>query len=134
VDEKLEQVMTPLMRDIDATAGLAIWLDDQPRKSPPDKYPSALLRTLDGSGTGVYVDRYAPLNDRFNQVEDVVRQAVIEARAEAGLPSTWPRCPDHPTQHPLSLNGDPWPAWCCPWAADGITVAPMGALKPVTDR
>ena len=134
MDEKLEQVMAPLMRDIAATAGVAMWLDDEPWNSPPEKYSSAVLRAPDGSGTGVCVDWYGSLSDRFDQVADVVQQAVIEARAEAGLPSNWPRCPDHPTKHPLGLNADPWPAWCCPWADDGVTVAPVGALPPMDDR
>ena len=129
MDKKLEQVMAPLMRDIAATAEVAMRLEDEPWEFSPEKYSSAVLRAPDGSGTGVCVDRYGSLADRFVAVEDVVREAVIEARAEAGLPSNWPRCPAHPTKHALGLNGDPWPAWCCPWADVGVIVARVGALS-----
>jgi hypothetical protein len=113
-----------------------MWLDDEPWRSPPEKYPSALLRAPDGSATGLSVDAHAPLSDRFDQVEDVVRQAVIEARAEVGLPGNWPRCPDHPTKHPLSLNGNPWPTWCCPWTDDrwGLLPLPSWAVTMLKRR
>jgi hypothetical protein len=127
MDEKLAQAVAPLIRDIEATAGVPATIDEESWTPSSAQDPFAVLVLPDG-GTGFSVDPYAPLRERIWQVADVVQQAVIEARAEAGLPSNWPRCPDHPTKHPLALNADPWPAWCCPWADEGVIVAPVGSL------
>ena len=133
MNEKLAQALAPLLRDIESTAGLVVRLDETPWTSWPKESPSATLWLQGSGGTGFQVDPYASLSERILRVQDYLQQAVIEARTEAGLPGNWPRCPDHPTKHPLRLNTDAWPAWCCPWAEEGVIVAAVGALPAEQD-
>ena len=62
---------------------------------------------------------------RLLAVTEAVQEWMIEELGRRG--SNWPRCPHHPSTHPLQAvehDGDVW--WICP--ADGTPVAQVGSL------
>ncbi|HEY6738282.1 MAG TPA: hypothetical protein VI076_05480 [Actinopolymorphaceae bacterium] len=134
MDRVLDEALTPVWRDVERTSGLALSLRDgfshpelrgQDVRSPDDM-PTVVIEEPDGSATGVYVRFDLPLRERIAYTAGQVQDVIVEARAAAGLPSNWPRCPWHPTTHPLEpVVSDP-PAWRCPHSK--APAAAIGAL------
>lgn len=94
--------------------------------------PSAMLLAVDGSGQGVscFVDD-APV-EQLRSVADQVQEWVHEELCRLERPVAWPRCPAHPTTHPLSavvIDETAW--WVCP--LDLRRISPVGRLE-VTAR
>lgn len=134
MDPLLAEALEIVLRDVRATSGVALRLED--RGWDPDR-PSVMLWDLAGSGTGIALDPRDPPAARLALLAEQVQEMVIETRWEAGLPTNWPPCPDHPGTHPLGLAGDPagleHPPW---WACErsGRLVARVGELlRPTGD-
>lgn len=126
MDAVLESALVPVLRDM-RTAGVPEpdVRDDDWANDPA--IATAMLWSVDGSGTGLRVDRDVPEPDRIAIVADQVQEWVIEELWPTA-PTNWPPCPDHPGTHPLTakvVNGAA--IWACP--ADGSPVVAVGALR-----
>jgi len=125
MDSVLREAVEPVLRDL-ARTGM-----DPPRFDDDDwigdrEYVSAMMWSVDGSGSGLSVQRAASLEDRIAQAADQVQEWAIEDQLwGSGRSTNWPPCPNHPETHPLQANvvGSK-PMWVCP--ADLSVVAPIG--------
>lgn len=124
-DDVLLRALAPVLADV-RVAGLAAprigadhWTEEHDR-------PSAML-WLDRSGHGVAVDRHASEAERVVSAAEVVQEMVIEGELWARGATNWPRCPHHPTTHPVEPRVvDDVAAWVCPLSGD--VVVPIGGL------
>ncbi len=95
-----------------------------------DAYGSGLVRLdlPDGTGSGVWVDgREDDPVDELVRVTDSVHDWLVEALPSRGLPTNWPRCPQHPDTHPLEVRRHGGTAaWTCP--RSGVAHATVGEL------
>ncbi|WP_020578546.1 hypothetical protein [Actinopolymorpha alba] len=121
MDEVLREAMEPVFRDLRST-GISL-----PRVEDNDWAEcGAMLRSPDGTGAGVSLDRSAPEFERVAMIADQVQEWVIE-ELWGRAPTNWPRCPHHPDSHPLEASvRDRVAVWMCP--ADQTPVAPVGGL------
>lgn len=91
-----------------------------PRVEPSDwqtlpEAESAYLRLPDGSSTGVFVDAALAPAEQVVQLADQVQEWAVEELCAARQPTNWPRCPDHPDNHPMApVVVDGRATWCCP--------------------
>lgn len=86
---------------------------------------SALLRSADGSGMGVWVDTASSMADQVAALADQVQDWVVEL-ADKRM-TTWPQCPDHPANHPmLAVAENDCAMWVCP--ASRRQVSEIGQL------
>ena len=124
MDARLRRALEPVLRDLTATAG-PVPARIEERSADPGS-AGAMFWSRDGSGAGVQVVLDAPLVDQVVQVTDHVQEwAVEELWGQA--PTNWPRCPHHPTTHPLEAqvrDGAAW--WACP--REGTKVSEVGTL------
>lgn len=103
-----------------------------PRVEPSDwqTWPgaeSAILRTPDGSGVGVFVDPALAPAEQVVQLADQVQEWAVEELCAARQPTNWPRCPVHPDNHPMApVLVDGAASWCCP--RSGRAVVEIGRL------
>lgn len=87
---------------------------------------SAMLRDVDGSGTGVWVDTTLPPAEQSAMVADQVQDWAVDS-VRRGDRSNWPPCPAHPANHPLeAVAVDGVAVWRCPRSAQ--VVAEIGHL------
>jgi hypothetical protein len=103
-----------------------------PRVEPSDwqSWPgaeSALLRATDGSGMGVWLDTALTPVEQVVHLAEQVQEWAVEELCAARQPTNWPRCPDHPDNHPMApiVTGG-IAAWCCP--RSGRAVVEIGRL------
>ena len=121
-DEVLAIALEPVLRDLEASGLSAPEVEDTDWLNDPDK-PSAVLRSPDGSTTGVYVSRSSDPSSRVVGAADTVQEWVLEELW--GRP--WPECPRHPGSHPMEARASDSDAmWCCP--ADEKPVRAVGSL------
>ena len=124
MDPILEQALRPVLRDIRQTGAPMPRMVGDPSRTYPD-YPSAMLWSQDGTGSGVNVYLPDPEPNRIARVADHVQEWVIEARWTKG--SNWPPCPRHPSTHPLQAQSRAGLAvWVCP--KDGAVISEIGSL------
>lgn len=126
--EHLGRALDRILRDL---AGIPA-----PRVEPSDwqDWPgaeSAYLWAPDGSGRGVFVDPALAPAEQVVQLADQVQEWAVEELCAARQPTNWPRCPDHPDNHPMAPAvaqgvGEGVAAWCCP--RSGRTVREIGTL------
>jgi hypothetical protein len=75
---------------------------------------SAYLWAADGSGQGVWVDTAKTAAEQVAMVADQVQDWAVEELCRLGLPTNWPRCPEHPVNHPMEPAVDAGVAvWRC---------------------
>lgn len=125
MDEVLRQAMEPVLRDLRgvALAPVRIEADDW---TGDEEWPSAMLWSTDGSGTGVSVRRSAATAERVASVAEQVQEWAFE-ELWGHAPTNWPPCPSHPDNHPLTPAARGGQAvWLCP--GDQAVVARIGAL------
>ena len=126
MEDVLARALEPVLRDLQSTGVAAPQIEDVDWTGEPE-LPSAMLRSPDGSGRGVLVDRDGPWHEQVEMVTDRVQEWVIE-ELWGRAPTNWPPCPQHPTSHPLTLATTRGLAeWVCP--RDGTPVAPVGSLE-----
>lgn len=126
MDHELLAALEPILRDL-RTAGIAAPLiEEKDWTRDPDR-PSAMLRSPDGSGRGVSVERTAPQVEAIAHVADQVQEWAIE-QLWGRAATNWPACPEHPHHHPLkAATRGALAVWVCP--ADETVVAKIGTLK-----
>jgi hypothetical protein len=125
VDEVLQQAMEPVLRDLRGAGVAPPRIEDDDWTGDTDS-ASAMLRSPDGSGRGVYVSRLAPGFERVAAMADQVQEWAIE-ELWGQAPTNWPPCPPHPDSHPMSAAARGGAAvWECP--VDETVIAPIGAL------
>jgi hypothetical protein len=125
VDEVLQQALVPVLRDLDGSGIAAPRIEANGWWSDTD-LPTVMLWSPDGGGMGVHVVPTARMSERIASVADQVQEWVIEELWRQG-PTNWPRCPRHPSTHPMkALAQDDSAMWVCP--VDDTFVAVIGAL------
>lgn len=125
MDEVLRQAMEPVLRDLQGAGIAEVRIQDADWTGDPES-PSVMLWSPDGSGTGVYVSKAAPLSDRVAAMADQVQEWAIE-ELWGQAPTNWPPCPQHPSGHPMkATTRDGAAVWVCP--ADEGVVSKIGTL------
>lgn len=127
MDEVLRQALAPVLRDLAASSNSArpAELEEHDWTGDP-RWPSAMIRSADGTARGVSVDRSAPSAERIASAADHVQEWVIE-ELWGSEPTNWPVCPLHPDSHPLRATvraANAW--WDCP--RDSTSIVRIGAL------
>ena len=81
--------------------------------TPPGSPPTGRISV---GSNGVWVARSGPAGARLAELAEQVQEWEVEALAAAGLPATWPECPEHPRSHPLApdVDDDECAVWRCP--------------------
>ena len=120
--------MAPVVQDLRATGGPLPWLEESDWQDSVEGAESAFLRSRDGSGMGVWVDTRVPDAEQVVMVADQVQEWVVEELAANGRSTNWPRCPQHPRNHPLAAKSHEGRAvWRCP--RGGTVVSEIGRLE-----
>jgi hypothetical protein len=117
MDDALEAGAALLAADLVATLG---WTSTIAADIAQREFTSA------ESNVSFYVD-----DDGAARVSTTILRAVEETQQwlhDTFLDTTWPACPEHPN-HPLWLDENTPPAWCCP--TTGTRVALLGSLAVV---
>lgn len=123
----LRQALDVVLRDItsldvpEPEIRDTIWIKDP-------AYPSAMLWSTGGAGTGISVSLTDPQAERLARVADQVQDWVIEELWSRREPTNWPPCPTHPNSHPLicvTRNGTA--VWACP--IDQTEFSSVGSLS-----
>lgn len=126
VDAVLRQALEPILRDL-KRGGL-----DEPRIEDRDwtgdsETTSAMLWSIDGSGSGVSVLLSETPSERIADMADQVQQWAIEDQLWRAGATNWPRCPAHPNAHPLQAAPvNDAAVWVCPQNRD--VVAQIGEV------
>jgi len=114
VDSALSEALAPVLCDLENSGALLPDISDEEWSDFPGQV-TAMLYGQDGSGQGVSAMAGESLPHRTASVADQVQEWAIEAHWHAGLPATWPECPEHPGSHPLTARVyDGRAAWVCP--------------------
>lgn len=114
----MSEVLEPVLADVRATTDLELKIE-----------PWLLRDGFEGrtvGNTGVSWPTSASKAEAVVMAADQVQDVVVEELW--GHDSNWPRCPQHPTTHPMDarvVDGAPW--WTCP--ADGRAVVRVGELR-----
>lgn len=125
MDEVLRQALVPVLRDLESSGIATPRIEVDGWWSDPD-LPTVMLWSPDGSGMGVNVFPPTRMSERIASVADQIQELVIEELWRRG-PTNWPRCPRHPSTHPMkALAQDDAAMWACP--LDDTFVALIGAL------
>lgn len=128
VNQDLARAVAAVLRDLRATDRPV------PRVEPSDWHGAAraasamLWSTRDGSGQGAWVDTTLAQHEQVVMVADQVQEWAIEELAASRRPTNWPRCPEHPSTHPLKAAAhDGLAVWQCP--RSGRPVSEIGRLS-----
>jgi hypothetical protein len=128
VTDHLTRAMAAVLHDLDATGAPLHRIEPSDWQDWPTA-ESAVLRAEDGSGQGVWVDTAKSPAEQVAMVADQVQEWAVEELARLRRPTNWPRCEEHPHNHPLEAAGQDGVAmWMCP-----TTKRPMreiGGLTP----
>ena len=125
MDEVLRQAMEPVLRDLQGAGIAAPRIEDDDWTGDPD-LPSVMLRSPDGSATGVSVARFDAVFERIASAADQVQEWAIE-ELWGHASTNWPPCPQHPNSHPMkATTRDGAAVWVCP--ADDALVSKIGEL------
>lgn len=93
-----------------------------------DPSESVMLFAADGSGIGVWLDLGLSQAHGLAHLADQVQDWAVEELARLGLPTNWPACAAHPTNHPLQATVEGGRAvWVCP--GGGAASSPIGKLS-----
>lgn len=124
--DTVEAAISPVMADLERTRPGSVRLE---RDDSNDGLVGWLRDAETVSGTGLWLA--GDLEEPVDAVLEMAAQ-VQEFAIEVVLWRAWPRCPTHPTGHPLELaeaNGSA--LWACP--ESGHVVAEVGELIEVGD-
>lgn len=117
----LRRALDPVLRDLVAAGVPGPRFDDVVWQTA-SRTESCMLRWPDGSGVGLYVDLDRSEAERTADVADQLQDSVVETFRDH---TSWPPCPDHPANHPMTaVVVDGSPRWACP--ATGRAVAVVG--------
>lgn len=121
--DELTSALAPVLRDL-RRSGIGGWRIDDADWIDDPEIVSATFHIGD-SGTGFSFVRSDPECERVASVADGIHEVLAEELAFREQPTNWPRCPHHPTTHPLrALVIDQTAVWWCP--TNQAVVAPIG--------
>lgn len=108
----LTSAMALVVHDLEKTAAPVPLVEESDWQDHPGA-ESAMLRSSDGTGMGVWIDTGASEAAQNAMLADQVQEWVVEL-AESRV-TNWPQCPEHPHNHPMAAvaYGD-IAAWVCP--------------------
>lgn len=126
MDAVLRQALEPILRDLRRSGLHEPTIEDRDWTADTET-TSAMLWSLDGSGSGVSVLLFAAPSERIADIADQVQQWAIEDQLWRAGATNWPRCPTHPNAHPLkaAVVADA-AVWVCPQGHD--VVAQIGEV------
>ena len=111
--ELLSAALVPVVTDLRTTGAPVPEIADDDWMAETTQ-ASAMLRSPDGSATGIRMSLVAAESDRIAEVADQVQEWAIE-ELWGDADTNWPRCPQHPDSHPLSpLSDQGLASWVCP--------------------
>jgi hypothetical protein len=125
---RLDRAMTHILHDLEVTGAPVPRIEASDWQDHPGA-ESAFLRAEDHSGRGVWVDTCASEGEQTAMLADQVQEWLVEELCRTGRPTNWPRCPEHPHNHPLAAavrGGEA--VWACP--TSGLSVSEIGRLAP----
>lgn len=127
MDAALRQALQPVIRDLQRDGLVLPVIEDREWASIPDQ-PSTMLRSADGSSTGISVSRSIAAAERIVAVADQVQEWAIEEQWARRAATNWPRCPQHPDAHPMAARTvDQTAVWICP--ASEQVISAIGELQ-----
>ncbi|GAB2621170.1 hypothetical protein GCM10027087_74150 [Paractinoplanes abujensis] len=122
MDAELTAALAPVLRDLAAH-------DVHPRiemESWDGGAPILMLYSSDGFGIGLRDQPGLSPAAKVAELADQVQDWAVEVLWFASRPTNWPRCPHHPTTHPLAAAAhDERAYWKCP--ADGALISEIGS-------
>ena len=123
--ELLSAALLPVFTDLRSTGAPVPEIAYEDWMADPTQ-ASAMLRSPDGSATGLRMSLAGTESDRIAEVADQVQEwAIEELWGDAN--TNWPQCPQHPNSHPLSpLSDQRVASWVCP--ENGAPVCAIGSL------
>ena len=125
VHELLDAAFLPVITDLRTTGAPVPEIADEDWTDDPTQ-ASAMLRSPDGSASGVRMRLSAAESDRIAEIADQVQEWAIE-ELWGDADTNWPPCPQHPDTHPLTASSSQGVAsWECP--VNGTPVCAIGSL------
>lgn len=125
MDEVLRRALEPVLRDLRESGLDTPRIEDWDWTDDPDR-PSAMLWSPD-AGLGISVLRSATPSQRIAAAADQAQEWAIEGQLWGAGATNWPRCPRHPSTHPMQATTVKDSAvWVCPLSEE--VVAPIGDL------
>lgn len=127
---RLLEFMTPLIMDIEATAGIVPDVEDTSWDPDPEAV-SVIVGKAGIKQQGVRIWLNLSPAERLADLARQVQEWQIETQWRAGGNTSWPNCPIHPDRHPMAaeVRGES-ASWCCPEL--GTAVGKIGELDPAT--
>jgi hypothetical protein len=115
------EALAPVLRDLETSGSVMPDVRDEQWWSASEGQATAMIHSADGSGQGIFAITSEALAERIASVADQVQEWVVEELCSLGLPTNWPRCPQHPHSHPLAAVERAGQAvWACPKTADVV--------------
>ena len=125
MDQQLSTALAAVLADVRSCGVPVPRVEDEPWGNTPGM-ATAMMHSSDGSATGVSVDADDSPAAQLARVADQVQDWVIEQLWSSG-PTNWPRCPLHPSSHPMTAAvSDGAAVWTCPVTA--TVVCAVGSL------
>jgi hypothetical protein len=113
VNLHLSRALARVLRDLDSTGVPALHVEPSDWQTF-EPSASAFVRST-SSGMGVWVDLTLGEAEQVAMVADQVQEFVVEDLPSHHLPANWPRCGEHPDNHPLAATVSHGAAvWVCP--------------------
>jgi hypothetical protein len=122
----LLEFMTPIIRDIEATAGIVPDVEDISWDPDPEAV-SVIIGKAGIKQQGVRIWLNLSPAERLADLARQVQEWQIETQWRVGGDTSWPNCPIHPGRHPMAaeVRGES-ASWCCPEL--GTAVGKIGEL------
>ena len=110
----LSRALAPVLADLRSTGVTLRRIEPSDWQDFPTAQ-SAMLWSDDGSGLGIWTDTARSDVEQVVMVAEQVQEWAIEDLAARGRPTNWPRCDEHPVNHPLeaAVHGRV-AVWRCP--------------------
>jgi hypothetical protein len=126
----LDAAMAPVLRDLRAVGAI---VPEVRYEALEDRGPDCVCALIGPAGQslgsqGIWVAAGSSPAEQVAGLAEQVQEWEVEALAAAGMPATWPECPEHPDSHPLQpvVSHDGRASWRCP--RRGLTVGAIGEL------
>lgn len=112
----LRETAAPVLRDLDASGVIVPEIREEAHE---DRGAEAVCAWIQGPGgtsrTGISVWLASPPEERVAEMAEQLQEWEVGGLYEAGRPTNWPACPEHPSSHRLSAEVyDNSAVWSCP--------------------
>ena len=126
IDPAVRLALEPVLADVARTTDISLTLK-RDEWSELVNQATAMVWLPDGTGTGISVLTGDDDTTQIVSMADQVQEIVMEGLWSNGESVSWPRCPHHPTGHPLRpATVANQATWVCP--VDGDAIAQVGGL------